>query len=84
MRNKWACGFLGLVIALIGSQSARAEKELLWGDTHLHTALSTDSFLNQNFTIDPDAAYRFARGLPIVHPTTGTRGTPRPTRHTSS
>ena len=60
------------LISLCGS-IANAEKELLWGDTHLHTALSTDSFLNQNFTVGPDAAYRFAKGMPVVHPTTGAR-----------
>ena len=59
-------------LALFGFP-ASAEKELLWGDTHLHTSYSTDAFLNQNFTVDPDAAYRFAKGLPVVHPSTGTR-----------
>jgi hypothetical protein len=55
----------------IGAFPANAEKELLWGDTHVHTSYSTDAFLNQNFSIDPDTAYRFAKGLPVVHPSTG-------------
>lgn len=62
-----------VAIMMLCASSGSAEKELLWGDTHLHTALSTDSFLNQNFTVGPDAAYRFAKGIPVVHPTTGAR-----------
>ena len=47
---------------------ASAEKELLWGDTHLHTSNSFDAYLNRNMTADPDTAYRYAKGLPVVHP----------------
>lgn len=68
--------FLALLMSAApvhAGKTENLEKELLWGDTHLHTALSTDSFLNQNFTLGPDAAYRFAKGLPVVHPTTGAR-----------
>ncbi len=52
---------------------AHAEKKLLWGDTHLHTSYSFDAFLNGNHTADPDVAYRFARGLPVIHPYNRTR-----------
>lgn len=52
---------------------AHAETQLLWGDTHVHTSYSPDSYMNQNFSIDPNAAYRFAKGLPVIHPTTRTR-----------
>ena len=62
-----------LTFLAFGTGPARAEKQLLWGDTHVHTSYSTDSFLNQNFSIDPDAAYRFAKGSPVVHPSTGAK-----------
>ena len=52
---------------------ASAEKELLWGDTHLHTSNSFDAYLNTNTTTDPDSAYRFAKGEPVVYPVTGVR-----------
>jgi len=64
---------LALAIPALCAAPVLAEKQLLWGDTHVHTSYSTDSFLNQNFTAGPDAAYRFAKGLPVEHPSTGTR-----------
>jgi hypothetical protein len=56
-----------------------AAKTLLWGDTHVHSSNSGDSFLFGNLSADPDTAYRFARGLPVIHPGHGGRvqiGTP--------
>jgi hypothetical protein len=58
---------------LFCAATASAETQLLWGDTHVHTYYSPDAYLNQNFTAGPDTAYRFARGLPVVHPYTRTR-----------
>ncbi len=48
--------------------SLAAEKQLFWGDTHLHTSNSFDAFLNGNTSVGPEQAYRFARGLPVEHP----------------
>ena len=56
-----------LSILAAGSPVADA-KELLWGDTHLHTANSFDAYLNRNNTADPETAYNFAKGLPVIHP----------------
>ena len=39
-----------------------------WGDTHLHTSYSPDAFFFGNTTADPDTAYRYAKGLPVIHP----------------
>ena len=36
-----------------------------WGDTHLHTAYSTDAGMVGN-TLSPDEAYRFARGEEVT------------------
>src|SRR5690606_13871322 len=52
-------------------QAAYAETKLLWGDIHVHTSYSFDSYMLGNVTIDPDAAYRYAKGLPVAHPGTG-------------
>ena len=44
------------------------DTNLYWGDTHLHTSYSPDAFLMQNRTADPDTAYRYAKGYPVIHP----------------
>lgn len=49
------------------------ETQLLWGDLHLHTNYSTDAYSTGNKSVTPDMAYRYARGIPITHPTTGAK-----------
>ncbi len=58
---------------LLCSQANAADTQLLWGDTHLHTSYSFDAFLNGNQSADPDTAYRYARGMPVIHPYNRTR-----------
>ena len=40
--------------------------QVFWGDTHLHTSYSPDAFFFGNATADPDTAYRYAKGIPVV------------------
>jgi len=47
-------------------------RNVYWGDTHLHTSYSPDANLAGNASLDPAAAYRFARGETI----TGMGGSP--------
>lgn len=49
------------------------ETNLYWGDTHVHTNYSSDAYRYGNVTADPETAYRFAKGLPVVHPALGNR-----------
>lgn len=68
-----------LFVQILLAEELLAAKTLLWGDTHLHTSYSGDAFLNGNLSAGPDTAYRFARGLPVIHPGHGGRvqiGTP--------
>ncbi|MHC4447940.1 MAG: DUF3604 domain-containing protein, partial [Planctomycetota bacterium] len=39
-----------------------------FGDTHLHTSYSPDAYLMGNQSADPDTAYRYAKGYPVIHP----------------
>ncbi len=66
-------------LPLLACAATAADKELLWGDTHLHTSYSFDAYTNNNFTSDPHNAYRYATGQPVIHPFNRTRvqiGTP--------
>jgi len=60
--------FAAALALSLAQPGAAAETRLYWGDTHLHTSNSFDAFLNGNETADPDTAYRWARGLPVIHP----------------
>ena len=55
-------------MALMAGAAAAQETKLCWGDTHLHTYYSPDTFLTQNRSADPDTAYRYAKGLPVEPP----------------
>ena len=63
-----------VIIAILLSAGSRAESvepvqtQVYFGDTHLHTNYSFDAFLNNNFSADPDTAYRWAKGQPVIHP----------------
>ena len=59
---------IALTIGLVATSHAIAQKTLLWGDTHLHTTYSSDAFANNNLNGTPEDAYRYASGLPAVHP----------------
>ena len=65
MRKKIMALVLG---AMLSASALASEKQIYWGDTHLHTNRSFDAFTNRNFSVGPDEAYRFARGLPVEHP----------------
>jgi hypothetical protein len=64
---------LGVMLACAGASIAVAAggdppTHLYWGDVHLHTNYSWDAYGTGNTSITPDQAYRFARGLPVIHP----------------
>ncbi|MEE4143450.1 MAG: DUF3604 domain-containing protein [Halieaceae bacterium] len=60
---------VSIITALaLPTASASDTRRLLWGDTHLHTSYSADAFMAGNRDADPDVAYRFARGEPVIHP----------------
>jgi hypothetical protein len=56
------------ILFLASPALAGSQKKSYWGDTHLHTSYSPDAFLLKNRSADPDTAYRYAKGEPVVHP----------------
>ena len=58
---------LVITVLLAVCGTADAEKQLLWGDTHLHSKYSPDAYMLGNTSVTPDQAYRFAKGIPIVN-----------------
>jgi hypothetical protein len=67
---------LACALALGAGAPAAAAAEptqLFFGDTHVHTSASLDAHRLRNRSANPDTAFRYARGLPVVHPYTRAR-----------
>ncbi|MBL4783454.1 MAG: DUF3604 domain-containing protein [Porticoccaceae bacterium] len=61
------------------STNSNATTNLYWGDTHIHTSNSMDAYFFNNRDGTPEAAYRWAKGLPVINTSNRTRiqiGTP--------
>jgi len=68
-QQQWFRTLPAFVLALVFPYGeVGADTQLLWGDTHLHTSNSFDAFLRENLSADPETAYRYAKGLPVIHP----------------
>jgi hypothetical protein len=59
---------LMLVLPFLGSSVIAEDRQLYWGDTHLHTSNSLDAYALGNQSIDAEWAYKFASGIPVIHP----------------
>ncbi len=73
--SKLACYFLVQLLFISSSvgDDSEAYQNVYFGDTHLHTAFSADASILGNLNTTPDIAYRFAKGLPVVHSLTGAK-----------
>jgi hypothetical protein len=62
--DRYAAWVLGVasVLASVTSAAEPADREAFYGDLHLHTSYSFDAYILFGAQVDPDAAYRFARG----------------------
>ena len=56
---------LPLVFCFTAQTEAEYPRQVYWGDTHVHTALSGDAF-NGGVRLKPEDAYLFARGEAVV------------------
>ena len=61
---------LAVILSLLTSITfaEEADKQVFFGDTHVHSSFSFDSYALGNQSAGPDTAYRYAKGLPVVHP----------------
>ncbi len=71
----WLRCLVPLCLLGLGVDTSATERptEVYFGDTHLHTSYSFDAYLNNNHSADPDTAFRWAKGLPVIHPYNGVR-----------
>ena len=69
LSSLWA---IGAVTSAVAAETL-PQTHLYWGDVHLHSNYSIDAYATGNMSVTPDLAYRYARGIPITHPSLGTR-----------
>ncbi|MAT92788.1 MAG: hypothetical protein CME59_09315 [Halioglobus sp.] len=70
-RNRWLpCLLLslGTGISSVSMGAPNPQKNVYFGEQHLHTSLSFDAFAFGNTLTGPEDFYRYARGRPIKHP----------------
>jgi len=71
------CRPRSLVVAaflpLLAGTACAQQRNLYFGDLHLHTNYSLDAYGVGNTFMSPDLAYRFARGIPVYHKTLDTK-----------
>ena len=59
---------LGLFATSPGSAQGNPERNVYFGQTHVHTSWSFDAYVFGNTITGPEEAYKYALGQPIKHP----------------
>jgi Protein of unknown function (DUF3604) len=59
---------LALSIVPAHAQEKNTERNVYFGETHVHTSWSLDAWLFGNRLTDPGDAYKYFKGEPIKHP----------------
>src|SRR5262245_61201671 len=59
---------LTLVVASSVAAQPNPDRQVLFGQTHSHTAWSIDAYLIGNHIAGPEEAYKFSLGQPVKHP----------------
>ena len=58
----------GVTAALPGFAQGNPERNVYFGQTHVHTSWSFDAYVFGNTVTGPEEAYKYALGQPIKHP----------------
>ena len=66
MNRLFTASLSGFLLLLGSGTVLSGETQLLWGDTHLHSNLSPDAYVQRNTTATPDDSFRFAKGAPVI------------------
>jgi hypothetical protein len=72
-RNLTSTAAATLAALAASTALAQGDTHVYWGDVHLHSNYSTDAYATGNTSVTPDMAYRYARGIPILHPRTNSK-----------
>ena len=75
-RSSVGCGFatavlgfgLGIFAASPSIAQGNPERNVYFGQTHVHTSWSFDAYVFGNTVTGPEEAYKYALGQPIKHP----------------
>jgi hypothetical protein len=76
LRRFVGCGFamtalvfgLGILAASPSFAQGTPERNVYFGQTHVHTSWSFDAYVFGNTVTGPEEAYKYALGQPIKHP----------------
>ena len=76
LRRSVGCGFamtalgfgLGILAASPSFAQGNPERNVYFGQTHVHTSWSFDAYVFGNTVTGPEDAYKYALGQPIKHP----------------
>jgi hypothetical protein len=68
IKTELLLGTLAMLIAVPAFAAANRDRDVFYGETHVHTSWSFDAYIFGNTVTTPADAYKYAKGEPIMHP----------------
>ena len=68
IKTELLLGTLAMLIAVPAFAAANPDRDVFYGETHVHTSWSFDAYIFGNTVTTPADAYKYAKGEPIMHP----------------
>src|ERR1700726_2186081 len=63
-----AAGTMGLTASSLAAAQGNPQRDVFFGQTHVHTSWSFDAYVFGTTKTGPEEAYKYALGQPIEHP----------------